>query len=81
MTPVEAVSAPRVHCDRGLVHVEGRVPSSVVDGLRQLGYRVRHSVLSYDIFFALVGMLALGPGGRLRGAVDPRGDGAIALEA
>src|SRR5205823_12698741 len=37
LSPVEAVSAPRVHCEGGPVFVEGRVPTSARSALREAG--------------------------------------------
>lgn len=79
MTPVESVSAPRLHCDGGPVHLERRIPSDTQNALDGLGYRTNRHVLSYDMFFALVQLVVIGPDGAARGASDPRGDGGVAL--
>jgi gamma-glutamyltranspeptidase/glutathione hydrolase len=76
---VEAVSAPRLHVDRGDIHAEGRIPSTVVDALRRGGFRVSRHVHNYDIYFAMVQALRIGEDGALRGASDPRGDGGTAI--
>lgn len=76
---VEAVSAPRLHVDRGDVHTEGRIPSTIIDALRRDGYRVNRHVHNYDLYFAMVQALSIGHDGTLRGASDPRGDGGVAL--
>jgi len=78
---LEAVSAPRLHVDRGDVHAEGRIPSTVVDALRHDGLRVNRHVHNYDLYFAMVQALRIGEDGGLRGASDPRGDGGVALHA
>ncbi|MCP9490799.1 MAG: gamma-glutamyltransferase [Solirubrobacteraceae bacterium MAG38_C4-C5] len=76
---VEAVCAPRLHVDRGDVHAEGRIPSTVVDALERDGLRVNRHVHNYDLYFAMVQALRIGHDGTLHGASDPRGDGGTAL--
>src|SRR5712664_3320781 len=48
MTPVEAVSAPRIDFQGDVVQVEGRIPLAVSRGLEQRGYAVNRRTLSYD---------------------------------
>jgi gamma-glutamyltranspeptidase/glutathione hydrolase len=79
MTPVEAVSAARIHCDGGPVHLERRIPSDVQHDLELRGYQADRHPLSYDLYFALVQLVAIGPDGSAKGASDPRGDGGMAL--
>lgn len=78
-TPVESVSAARLHCDGDAVHLERRISSDIRDDLERMGYRVDQHARNYDIFFALVQMIAIDGNGRARGASDPRGDGGTAL--
>lgn len=79
MTPVEAVSAPRVDYQAESVQAEGRIPIDVVDGLRSAGYRVSRRPQNYDWYFALAQLIAVQEDGTLRGASDPRKDGGTAL--
>ena len=79
LTPVEAVSAPRVDYQADAVEAEGRVPASVVDGLREAGYRVNRRLQNYDPYFALAQLILCDPDGTLRGASDPRKDGGAAF--
>ena len=79
--PVEAVSAPRLHVDRGDIHAEGRIPATVLDALERDGHRVNRHIHNYDLYFAMVQALCIGGDGSLRGASDPRGDGGTALTA
>jgi gamma-glutamyltranspeptidase/glutathione hydrolase len=79
MTPVEAVSAPRVDFQGEQVQLEQRIPTEVVARLRDLGFSVNRRPLSYDPYFARVQVIQRGADGRLSGASDPRGDGGIAL--
>ncbi len=71
MSPVEAVSAPRLHSEGTPVYCELRVPRRTVDQLRSRGMEVVHSLHNYDPAFASVQM-ALREGGRFRGGSDPR---------
>jgi gamma-glutamyltranspeptidase/glutathione hydrolase len=80
MSPVEAVSAPRVHCEGGQVDVEARVYFGVKDELEAMGHTVSKSGYSYDPFFSLVHVAAADQAtGRLGGAADPRGRGGLAV--
>jgi gamma-glutamyltranspeptidase / glutathione hydrolase len=80
MSPVEAVSAPRVDFQGDVVQVEGRVPLAVSQGLEKLGYKVSRRTLNYDSYFAKPQVIAADADGRLRGASDPRKDGGTALD-
>ena len=79
MTPVEAVSAPRVDFQGDVVQAEGRVPVAVTRGLEKLGYRVNRRTLNYDSYFSRPQVI-VSRGGRLDGASDPRKDGGTALD-
>jgi gamma-glutamyltranspeptidase/glutathione hydrolase len=81
MSPVEAVSAPRVDFQGAVVQVEGRVPLAVSQGLEKLGYSVNRRTLNYDSYFARPQVIAADAKGRLRGASDPRKDGGTALDS
>src|SRR2546421_661010 len=79
MSPVEAVSAPRVDFQGEAVQAELRIPADVLDGLLSLGYPVNRRPIGYDPYFAKVQLIHRAEDGTLRGASDPRGDGGIAL--
>jgi gamma-glutamyltranspeptidase / glutathione hydrolase len=81
MTPVEAVSAPRVDYQGGTVQAELRLTADVLDPLRAAGFPVNRRHLSYDTFFSRVQVIVAGEDGRLAGASDPRGDGGTPLPA
>jgi gamma-glutamyltranspeptidase/glutathione hydrolase len=80
MSPIEAVSAPRVDFQGDIVQCEARIPLAVIGGLERLGYRVNHRTLNYDSYFARPQVIALDGHGHFRGASDPRKDGGTALE-
>jgi gamma-glutamyltranspeptidase/glutathione hydrolase len=80
MSPVEAVSAPRIDFQGDVVQVEGRVPSVVCEGLERAGYRVNRRTLNYDSYFARPQVIVVGPDGAMRGASDPRKDGGDAFD-
>ena len=78
MTAVEAVSAPRIDYQAETVQAEGRVPISVVEGLRAEGYQVNRRPQNYDWYFASAQLIAGRVDGSLEGASDPRRDGGAA---
>jgi gamma-glutamyltranspeptidase / glutathione hydrolase len=79
MSPVEAVSAPRVDFQGDVVQAEGRIPHAVTSGLERLGYKVNRRVLNYDSYFARPQVIVGEKDGSLRGASDPRKDGGAAF--
>ncbi|MDQ6877023.1 MAG: gamma-glutamyltransferase [Candidatus Dormibacteraeota bacterium] len=80
MTPVEAVSAPRVDFQGDVVQVEARIPLAVCEGLERLGYKVNRRTLNFDAYFSRPQVIVSEKSGRLRGASDPRKDGGTALD-
>jgi gamma-glutamyltranspeptidase/glutathione hydrolase len=80
MSPVEAVSAPRVDFQGDIVQAEARIPLAVTRRLETLGYRVNRRTLNYDSYFARPQVIAADGAGHFRGASDPRKDGGTALE-
>lgn len=77
MSPVEAVSAPRIHCEGGPVFAEARVEGRAVRELRAIGHEVRHSPISYDPYQSRAHAILIGSG-EWRGGADPRGGGGVA---
>jgi gamma-glutamyltranspeptidase/glutathione hydrolase len=80
MSPVEAVSAPRVDYQGDVVQAEARVPRTVCEGLERLGYRVNRRPLNYDSYFARPQLIVREPDGYVSGASDPRKDGGAAYD-
>ena len=80
MTPVEAVSAPRVDFQGDVVQLEARIPLAVARGLEQRGYTVSRRTLNYDSYFARPQVIVAEKDGFLHGASDPRKDGGAALD-
>ena len=80
MSPVEAVSAPRVDFQGDVVEIEGRIPAAVSGGLEKLGYQVNRRTLNYDSYFSRPQVIAAERDGVLQGASDPRKDGGTALD-
>jgi len=80
MTPVEAVSAPRVDFQGDVVQLEARIPLAVARGLEQRGYTVSTRTLNYDSYFARPQVIVAEKDGFLHGASDPRKDGGAALD-
>ena len=80
MTPVEAVSAPRIDFQGDVVQLEARIPLAVARGLEQRGYTVSRRTLNYDSYFARPQVIVAEKNGFLHGASDPRKDGGAALD-
>jgi gamma-glutamyltranspeptidase/glutathione hydrolase len=80
MTPVEAVSAPRVDFQGDVVQVEGRIPLAVSRGLEAHGYTVNRRTLSFDSYFSRPQVIVREKDGFMHGASDPRKDGGTALD-
>jgi gamma-glutamyltranspeptidase/glutathione hydrolase len=78
LSPVEAVSAPRVHCEGGPVFVEGRVSRKAREALAQAGFDLRVMPTNYVPGFGRNQVIAIDARGSFRGASDPRRDGGIA---
>ena len=80
MSPIEAVSAPRIDFQGDVVQAEGRIPLIVCQGLEKRGYRVNRRTLNYDSYFARPQVIVAEPDGFLHGASDPRKDGGTPLD-
>ncbi|HKV88949.1 MAG TPA: gamma-glutamyltransferase [Candidatus Dormibacteraeota bacterium] len=80
MSPVEAVSAPRIDYQGDVVQAEARIPRVVCDGLEKAGYTVNRRTLSYDSYFARPQLIVAERDGYLHGASDPRKDGGAAYD-
>jgi len=80
MSPVEAVSAPRVDFQGDVVQAEARIPRVVCEGLERAGYAVNRRTLSYDSYFARPQLIVAERDGFLSGASDPRKDGGAAFD-
>jgi gamma-glutamyltranspeptidase/glutathione hydrolase len=68
-----AISAPRIHCETGAVHIDARLPEEVIEALRRIGHalalREEHFLSSY--FGRPNGVLIDRVNGVLRGGVEP----------
>jgi gamma-glutamyltranspeptidase/glutathione hydrolase len=78
LTPVEAVSTPRVHCEGGPVFIEGRVGRGAREALQQAGFDLRPMPTNYGASFGRNQLISIDAHGQFRGASDPRRDGGIA---
>ena len=78
MSPMEAVSVPRIHCEGDFVHVESRVESSQLSILESLGHKIKKSPYSFDPMMARSHVIARDVTSWKAGA-DPRSGGGIAL--
>jgi gamma-glutamyltranspeptidase/glutathione hydrolase len=76
MSPVEAVTVPRIHCEGLGIHTEATVPRSVIKELRALGHIVHQSVHSFEPSMSRAHVIST-IGGRMRGGADPRGGAGV----
>jgi gamma-glutamyltranspeptidase/glutathione hydrolase len=77
MSPVEAVTVPRIHCEGGALHAEARVPAAVCRELEALGHVVEQTPLSFDPVMSRAQVIQVRDGA-CRGGSDPRGGGGVA---
>ena len=77
-SPLEAVTAPRLHCSlEGVVSVEAsRMTTDVLSALEDAGFKLNRRD-PYSFYMGCVQMV-MNDGGRLIGVADPRRDGAAA---
>jgi gamma-glutamyltranspeptidase/glutathione hydrolase len=80
MTPLEAVSAPRIHCEGGPVLTETRLPAATGRALEARGHRLKPRPFAYDSLQGRI-QLIVAEGGDWVGASDPRRDGGAAISA
>jgi gamma-glutamyltranspeptidase/glutathione hydrolase len=78
LSPVEAVSMPRVHCEGGPVFVEGRVGPTARQALQKAGFDLRPQPTNYSPSFGRNQLIVIDGRGQFRGASDPRRDGGVA---
>ena len=76
MSPVEAVTVPRIHCEGLGIHTEATVSRSVIKELRALGHTVHQSAHSFDPSMSRAHVIST-IGGRMRGGADPRGGAGV----
>lgn len=78
MSPVEAVTMPRIHHEGSAIHAEARVEGRVVAELQRRGFEIKHSAISFDPVMARGHAIVVDAPGRWRGGADPRGGGGVA---
>jgi gamma-glutamyltranspeptidase / glutathione hydrolase len=71
----EAIEAPRVHLDDGVLQLEGGIPGSLAAGLEEAGYPV-NLWANRNLYFGGASAVALLADGGLEAAGDPRRGGA-----
>jgi gamma-glutamyltranspeptidase / glutathione hydrolase len=80
MTPIEAVSAPRIHCEGGPVLTETRLPIATARVLEARGHHLKPRPFAYDSLQGRVQLIVAREDGWV-GASDPRRDGGTAIYA
>lgn len=78
LSPLEAVYAPRMHCEGGLIQLEGRMKEEVAEDLKKKGNPVKFMAGGWEGWTGVVQVISLDPqSGTWRGASDPRGNAGI----
>jgi gamma-glutamyltranspeptidase/glutathione hydrolase len=78
LSPVEAVAAPRVHCEGGPVFTEARISQVTHRALTAAGFDLRPMPQNYAAGFGRNQLITIDADGTFRGASDPRRDGGVA---
>ena len=78
MSPMEAVSVPRIHSEGDFVHVEARVESSQIAVLESFGHKIKKSPYSFDPMMARCHVILKDKKSWKAGA-DPRSGGGVAF--
>ncbi|MGZ5672597.1 MAG: gamma-glutamyltransferase, partial [Burkholderiales bacterium] len=76
MSPVEAVTVPRIHCEGKGIQAEATIQGPVVAELRAMGHRVVHSPHSFEPMMSRAHVIST-LGGKMRGGADPRGGAGV----
>jgi len=77
MSPVEAVTVPRIHSEGRGITAEATVQLSVVRELEAMGHKVTHSPNSLEPQMSRAHLI-VAENGRMRGGADPRGGAGVA---
>jgi len=75
MSPTEAVSAPRAHCEGGRVFLEARTRSDVADALERRGHVVQRDPFPFNPIMARAQVVLRRPDGAFDAGSDPRAGG------
>lgn len=78
MSPVEAVTVPRIHCEGAAIHAEARLQDSEMRVLRDMGHEVKRNAISFDPVMSRGHVITIAEDGSWNGGADPRGGGGVA---
>jgi gamma-glutamyltranspeptidase/glutathione hydrolase len=78
MSPVEAVTVPRIHCEGKGLHAEATVPLATVRTLEAMGHTVHHRPESFGMEMSMAHVIAIGEDGSVKGGADPRAGAGVA---
>ena len=78
MSPVEAVTVPRIHCEGKAIHAEARLQDSEMNALQAMGHEVKRNAISFDPVMSRGHVIVVDEDGGWRGGADPRGGGGVA---
>lgn len=80
MDALAAVSAPRFHCEGGLISLEGRFPQATAQSLSQWGHEVALLPYSYERMLSAAVQAVFLYGSDAQGGADPRTGGGVMRE-
>jgi gamma-glutamyltranspeptidase/glutathione hydrolase len=75
MSMDEAIEAPRVHCLKSILHVEGRIDEKVIEQLKIMGHKIKNHPDFDNYFGGAQGILINPDTKQLLGGADSRRDG------
>ena len=75
MSMDEAIEAPRVHCLKNILHVEGRIDETVIENLKTMGHNIKVHPDFDNYFGGAQGILIDPNSGKLIAGADSRRDG------
>lgn len=78
MSPVEAVTVPRIHCEGKGIHAEARMQDSEMQALQAMGHDIKRNAISFDPVMSRGHVILVDEDGNWRGGADPRGGGGVA---
>ncbi len=74
MSMDQAIEAPRVHCLKNILHLEGRIEENIVGELEKMGHKLKIHP-DFDNFFGGAQGIIIQKDGTLDGGADSRRDG------
>lgn len=77
MSPLEAVTVPRMHCEGQAVHLDFHIQRSTARAIEAMGHEIRQEPIS-NLTYGRPFAITIDADGRWRGGSDPRGEAGMA---